>query len=56
MTGGQTTDEEVEAISASFTSGGMTISAAAIEATGVDHSTGKAGEAERWKISASFAF
>ena len=55
-TGGSTTDEEVEAVSASFTSGGMTISAAASEATGVDHATGQAGEAERWKISASFAF
>ena len=55
-TGGSTTDEEVEAVSASFTSGGMTIAAAAIEATGVDHATGKSGEAERWKISASFAF
>ena len=56
MTGGQTTDEEVEAISASFTSGGMTISAASIEASGVDHTAGVNGEAERWKISASFAF
>jgi len=55
-TGGSTTDEEVEAISASFTSGGMTITAASIEASGVDHTAGVSGEAERWKISASFAF
>ena len=56
MTGGSTTDEEVDGFTASYTSGGMTLSAKAIEASGVDHTAGAAGEKERWAISASFAF
>jgi hypothetical protein len=39
-TAGSTTDEEVDAITVSYTSGGMTISAASIEATGVGHVAG----------------
>ena len=50
------TDEEVEALSVSYTTGGMTISAATIEASGVDHTAGSSGDRERWKLSASFAF
>ena len=55
-TAGSTTDEEVEAITVSYTTGGMTITAAQIEAEGIDHSATTAGDAERWKLSASFAF
>ena len=55
-TAGSTVDEEVEAITVSYTTGGMTISAAQIEAEGVDHSATTTGDAERWKLSASFAF
>ena len=55
-TAGSTTDEEVDAITVSYTSGGMTISAASVEATGVDHVAGSTAEHERWKLSASFAF
>ena len=55
-TAGSTTDEEVDAFTVSYTSGGMTISAASIEATGVDHTAGSTAEHERWKLSASFAF
>ena len=52
-TDGSSIDEEVEAISASYTTGGMTITAASIDASGVDHS---AGDKERWKLGVSFAF
>ena len=55
-TAGSTTDEEVDAVTVSYTSGGMTISAASVEATGVDHVAGSTAEHERWKLSASFAF
>ena len=55
-TAGSTTDEEVEAITVSYTTGGMTLTAAQIEAEGVDHSATTTGDAERWKLSASFAF
>jgi outer membrane protein OmpU len=53
-TDGQTVDEEVEQISASYTTGGMTISLSETEATGVDHSASTTGE--RWKLGVSFAF
>ena len=55
-TANSATDEEVEALSVSYTTGGMTISAATIEASGVDHTAGSSGDRERWKLSASFAF
>jgi len=55
-TDGSSVDEEVEAITASYTTGGMTITAASIEATGVDHASGTSGEKERWKLGVSFAF
>ena len=38
------------------TAGGMTVSAASVEASGVDHTAGVSGDKERWKLSASFAF
>ena len=53
-TDGSTVDEEVEQISASYTTGGMTISLSETEATGVDHSATTTGE--RWKLGVSFAF
>ena len=55
-TAGSSVDEEVEAITVSYTSGGMTLTAASIEAEGIDHTSGSNGDAERWKLSASFAF
>jgi outer membrane protein OmpU len=53
-TDGSATDEEVEQISASYTTGGMTISLSDTEATGIDHTAGSTGE--RWKLGVSFAF
>ena len=50
---GEAIDEEVEQISASYTTGGMTVSLAQTDATGADHS---AGTQERWKLGLSFAF
>jgi outer membrane protein OmpU len=53
-TDGSSVDEEVEQISASYTTGGMTISLSETEATGIDHSATSSGE--RWKLGVSFAF
>ena len=50
---GQAIDEEVEQISASYTTGGMTVSLAQTEASGIDHG---ATTGERWKLGLSFAF
>ena len=50
---GKAIDEEVEQISASYTTGGMTVSLAQTDATGADHA---AGTQERWKLGLSFAF
>ena len=55
-TSGQSTDEEFESISVSYTTGGMTLTAATYEASGLGNNSGKQGEAERWKLGASFAF
>ena len=44
-TEGSTTDEEVEALTVSYTTGGM-ITAASIEASGVDHIAGASGDKE----------
>ena len=52
-TSGSSIDEEVDALSASYTTGGMTITAAQVNASGVDHT---AGDKERWKLGVSFAF
>ena len=54
-TNNESVDEEVEQISASYTTGGMTVSLAQTEATGADHST-TLGTQERWKLGLSFAF
>jgi len=53
-TSGETVDEEFEAISVSYTTGGMTISAAQYDASGLGNTAGATGE--RWKLGASFAF
>jgi outer membrane protein OmpU len=55
-TSAQSVDEEFEAISVSYTTGGMTLTAANYEASGIANATGEAGEANRWKLAASFAF
>ena len=55
-TSAQAVDEEFEAISVSYTTGGMTITAANYEASGIANTAGEAGEANRWKLGASFAF
>ena len=51
---GNSTDEEVEAIGVSYTSGGMTISANQYEAKGAGNSA--AAKTDKWSLSASFAF
>ena len=55
-TSGQSVDEEFSAISVSYTTGGMTLSAVQMEAEGLANTAGAAGETERWKLGASFAF
>ena len=55
-TSGQTVDEEFEQVSVSYTTGGMTLTAYQVEATGLGNVSGALGAAERWKIGASFAF
>ena len=49
-------DAEYSAISASYTSGGMTISAALKEGENVDHGTATNQDFEYWTLGASFAF
>ena len=51
---GNSTDEEVEAIGVSYTSGGMTISANQYEAKGAANTAG--AKTDKWSLSASFAF
>ena len=53
-TSGTTVDEEFEAISVSYTTGGMTLTAAQYDASGLANTAGN--KAERWKLGASFAF
>ena len=55
-TSGQTVDEEFDAVSVSYTTGGMTITAAQYDATGLGNAVGSANEAARWKLKAAFAF
>ena len=54
--GGSTTDAEYSAISASYTAGGMTISASMKEAENVAHGTATNQDFEYWSLGASFAF
>ena len=53
-TSGQSVDEEFEAISVSYTTGGMTLTAAQYDAAGLANNA--SNTAERWKLGASFAF
>jgi len=53
-TSGSSVDEEFEAVTVSYTTGGMTITAAQIDAAGLGNTAGV--NAERWKLGASFAF
>jgi len=54
---GKTSDIEIEGITASYTSGGMTLGLTQIEAVNVDHSSsGTNNDNEFWKVSLSFAF
>jgi outer membrane protein OmpU len=55
-TAGSSVDEEFEMMSVSYTTGGMTLTAASYEANGLGNNAGTAGAAERWKLGASFAF
>ena len=50
------TDAEYEVLKASYTSGGMTITAAMKDAENVAHGTGNAEDLEYWSLGASFAF
>ena len=53
-TASSSVDEEVEAISASYTSGGVTLSAAQYEAKGAANVAG--AKTDKWALGASFAF
>ena len=54
---GAASDIEVEGITASYTSGGMTLGLTSIEASNVDHSNVAINDDnEMWKVSLSFAF
>ena len=55
-TTGQSVDEEVESISVSYTTGGMTLTASSLEATGINNSSTDANKQGLWKLAASFAF
>ena len=54
--GGDATDAEYSSISASYTAGGMTISAAMKEGDNVAHGSGSNEDFEYWTVGASFAF
>ena len=54
---GTSSDIEVEGVTASYTSGGMTVALKSVEATNIDYSnTAVNNDNEMWKISLSFAF
>ena len=54
---GTSSDIEVEGVTASYTSGGMTVALKSIEATNIDYSnTAVNNDNEMWKVSLSFAF
>ena len=54
--GGDATDAEYTTIEASYTAGGMTISAAMKEGDNVAHGSGSSEDFEYWTLGASFAF
>ena len=49
-------DAEYEVLKASYTSGGMTITAAMKDAENINHGTGNTEDVEYWSLGASFAF
>jgi outer membrane protein OmpU len=52
-----TSDVEVEGVTATYTSGGMTLTAKSVEGTNVDgNAAGVNNDNEMWKLAASFAF
>ena len=51
-----TDDEESTGFSASYTAGGMTVSAGMQEATNMANATGAAGTMDYWSLSLAFAF
>ena len=54
---GKASDIEVEGVSASYTTGGMTVAVKTVDATNVDHSSTAANnDNDMWKVSLSFAF
>ena len=55
-TTGSTTDEEFEAVTVSYTTGGMTITAGNYEAKNLGNTAGVHNEQTRWKLGAAFAF
>ena len=55
-TSGQSVDEEFEAVSISYTTGGMTITAGNYDAKGLGNTSGADNEQTRWKLGAAFAF
>jgi outer membrane protein OmpU len=55
-TTGKSVDEEVESISVSYTTGGMTLTASSLEASGINNSATDANKQGLWKLAASFAF
>jgi len=54
--GGDPTDAEYSVISASYTAGGMTISASMKEGENIAHGSGSTEDFEYWSLGASFAF
>jgi len=55
-TGGTGVDAEYDVISGSYTSGGMTISAARKTAENIDHSSNNNADLEYWSLGLAFAF
>tara|TARA_B110000211_G_scaffold194182_1_gene222234 strand:- start:37 stop:996 length:960 start_codon:yes stop_codon:yes gene_type:complete len=54
---GKTSDIEIKGVTASYTSGGMTLGLTSIEADNVDHNaTGTNNDESYWKLSLGFAF
>ena len=53
---GTTTDAEFDKISASYTSGGMTVTATSAESKNAIHSTGALDDRDYWSLGLSFAF
>ena len=54
--GGSSTDAEYSGVNASYTAGGMTISAKMIDAENVNHGTGATEDGEYWSLGLAFAF